>query len=142
VVAFCFLPDGAQFTVVPWADLEPPAVVTGMTVVSGGDLAQSTSAPLTTDGTLPEKIRFLADGASREVSVRDQGFDTLEGALAGEGQTWSQPLFFYPDGRTSSGYVTLANELGRSVAVELRGLTGTSKVLEMGQVAVGAGATP
>jgi hypothetical protein len=50
-------------------------------------------------------------------------------------------LFFYPDGRTSTGHVTLANDLGRSVAIELRGLTGTAKIQEMAQVAE-AGATP
>lgn len=141
VVAFRFMPDGAQFTVTPWVDLEPPAAVTGLTVVSGGELGQSATAPLTTNGKLPDKVRFLASGASRQMDVRDQGFDTLAGALAGDGEAWSQPLFFYPDGRTSTGHVTLANDLGRSVAIELRGLTGTAKIQEMAQVA-DAGATP
>jgi type II secretory pathway pseudopilin PulG len=142
VIAFRFAPDAAEFTVVPWVDLEPPAAVTGMTVVSGGDLAQSASTPTTTNGKLPDKIRFLAGGEMRQESARDLGFDAVTGALAGDGQNWSQPLFFYPDGRTSSGQVTLANELGRSVVIELRGLTGTAKIHPLGQVAAAAEATP
>ncbi|MFO0896299.1 MAG: hypothetical protein U0836_02620 [Pirellulales bacterium] len=142
VVAFRFLPEAGQFTVVPWADLEPPVAATGLTVVNGGALAQTTTTPLTTSGKLPEKIRFLSEGAARQATVRDQTFDTLAGALGGDGQAWSQPLFFYPDGRTSTGQVTLANELGRSVAVELRGLTGTAKIHPLGVAAAGAGATP
>jgi Tfp pilus assembly protein FimT len=142
VIAFRFAPDAAQFTVVPWVDLEPPAAVTGMTVVSGGTLAQSTTTPATTNGKLPDKIRFLADGGMRQANARDLGFDAVTGALAGDGQNWSQPLFFYPDGRTSSGQVTVANELGRSVVIELRGLTGTAKIHPLTQSAAETGAAP
>jgi Tfp pilus assembly protein FimT len=142
VIAFRFLPEAGDFTVVPWADLEPPVATTGLTVVDGSVLAQSTATPLTASGKLPEKIRFLAEGAARQATIRDQTFDTLAGALSGEGQTWSQPLFFYPGGRTTSGQVTLANELGRSVAIELRGLTGTAKIQPLGLAPAGAGETP
>jgi prepilin-type N-terminal cleavage/methylation domain-containing protein len=136
VVAFRFQPEGGQYTVVPWADLEPPAGTSGLTAVSSGEVAAAAMIPLSASGTLPENIRFVGDGVLRQASARDEGFDSLEGALSGEGQMWSTPLFFYPDGRTSTGQVTLANDLGRSIVVELRGLTGTAKVLPMGNLGV------
>jgi hypothetical protein len=42
-----------------------------------------------------------------------------------EGTTWSTPIFFYPDGATSTAAVLLKNEAGRCIEVRLRGLTGT-----------------
>jgi Tfp pilus assembly protein FimT len=134
VVAFRVLPEGGQYTVVPWADLEPLAGTSGMTAVTSGEVSAAATIPLTTSGALPENVRFVGTGSLRQASVRDEGFDTLAGALSGEGQAWSTPLFFYPDGRTSSGQVTLANDLGRSVVVELRGLTGTAKVHPLGSL--------
>jgi len=40
--------------------------------------------------------------------------------------TWSSPIFFYPDGSTSTAAILLKNEAGRCIEVRLRGLTGTS----------------
>ena len=39
---------------------------------------------------------------------------------------WSTPIFFYPDGSTSTAAILLKNETGRCIEVRLRGLTGTS----------------
>lgn len=38
---------------------------------------------------------------------------------------WSTPIFFYPDGSTSTAAILLKNEAGRCIEVRLRGLTGT-----------------
>ena len=45
----------------------------------------------------------------------------------GDGKAWSVPIFFYPDGSTSTAAVLLKNENGRCIEVRLRGLTGTGK---------------
>jgi hypothetical protein len=42
--------------------------------------------------------------------------------------SWSMPIFFYPDGTTSTATVTLQNESGRIITVCLRGLTGTATI--------------
>lgn len=44
--------------------------------------------------------------------------------------TAAQPIYFHPDGTTSSARVTLVNEHGATVVLELRGLTGTARVGE------------
>jgi hypothetical protein len=41
---------------------------------------------------------------------------------------WSDPLWFYPDGRSSNGHWTLVSEEGYEIDVYLRGLTGTVRV--------------
>jgi len=44
---------------------------------------------------------------------------------------WSTPIFFYPDGSTSTAAILLKNEAGRCIEVRLRGLTGTGAVTEI-----------
>ena len=44
-----------------------------------------------------------------------------------DGKAWSVPIFFYPDGSTSTAAVLLKNENGRCIEVRLRGLTGTGR---------------
>ena len=48
-----------------------------------------------------------------------------------EGTVWSSPIFFYPDGTTSTAAVLLKNTSGRCIEVRLRGLTGTATLTEI-----------
>jgi len=48
------------------------------------------------------------------------------GETPGAEGTWSSPIFFYPDGATSTAAILLKNETGHCIEVRLRGLTGTS----------------
>ena len=48
-----------------------------------------------------------------------------------EGMIWSSPIFFYPDGTTSTAAVLLKNESGRCIEVRLRGLTSTCTTTEI-----------
>ena len=51
------------------------------------------------------------------------------GETAGsEGTAWSTPVFFYPDGSTSTAAVLLKNGAERCIEARLRGLTGTSRI--------------
>jgi prepilin-type N-terminal cleavage/methylation domain-containing protein len=76
---------------------------------------------------LPKGITFL----SVEVNQEDQE-DPLDVALNDDllsAQSTSEtPLFFYPDGSTSTGRVVLQNEHDRCIDVSLRGLTGVATV--------------
>ena len=47
------------------------------------------------------------------------------GETPGQGGTWSSPIFFYPDGSSSTAAILLKNNAGRCIEVRLRGLTGT-----------------
>jgi prepilin-type N-terminal cleavage/methylation domain-containing protein len=50
-------------------------------------------------------------------------------AVSGAG--WSEPIIFYPDGTASNTRLMLRNKNGRSILLELRGLTGVVKVGEI-----------
>lgn len=57
-------------------------------------------------------------------------------------------IFFHPDGSTSSARITLANQHGVSLLLELRGLTGATRVVELPNIdptlggTTSSGATP
>ncbi|MDR0327874.1 MAG: prepilin-type N-terminal cleavage/methylation domain-containing protein [Planctomycetaceae bacterium] len=58
--------------------------------------------------------------------------ETRLGETAGTaGTAWSTPIFFYPDGSTSTAAILLKNETGRCMEVRLRGLTGTGMATEI-----------
>ncbi len=48
-----------------------------------------------------------------------------------EREGWSDPIFFYPDGTTSTARLQLRNERGRFLELSLRGLTGVTTVSEV-----------
>jgi type II secretory pathway pseudopilin PulG len=89
---------------------------------------------------LPEGITFSAgDAVAESRAVRIE--DTI---LEYERQTeWSRPILFYPDGSSSDAFVVVGNEQQTGIRVELRGLTGTAKVSEIGTVdELASGAKP
>ena len=47
---------------------------------------------------------------------------------AGDGTLWSAPIFFFPDGTTSTAATLLKNRSNRCLEVRLRGLTGTTSI--------------
>jgi prepilin-type N-terminal cleavage/methylation domain-containing protein len=73
------------------------------------------------DGTLPEGVKFLADApalpANRQAAAPDES-----------GDSWSDPILFYPDGTTSDARLLLAGDQSCAVRLMLRGLTGAPSV--------------
>ena len=47
---------------------------------------------------------------------------------ASDGGLWSTPIFFFPDGTTSTAAVLLKNDREKCVEIRLRGLTGTGTI--------------
>ena len=80
---------------------------------------------------------YLGLTAPAETQTDDIEIYQVEAIMTGEvrlgetpsanGKTWSVPIFFYPDGSTSTAAVLLKNENGRCIEVRLRGLTGTGR---------------
>ena len=96
-----------------------------------------------TFGRPPQLANLLEEGLTQaaeqpasdplQTSLADQPL--AEGDSAGDRSEslaveapWSDPIWFYPDGRTSNGHWTLVSEEGYEVEVFLRGLTGTVRV--------------
>lgn len=52
--------------------------------------------------------------------------DIRLGETPGVDGIWSSPIFFYPDGSTTTAAMLLKNDMRRCIEIRLRGLTGTS----------------
>jgi prepilin-type N-terminal cleavage/methylation domain-containing protein len=87
------------------------------------------SLPLPREETLPEGIHFATLEAAD--SIRDTIAEQLPGSFTTTRENRSRPLFFYPDGTTSTARIILGNDQGRGIVVSLRGLTGIVTVGEI-----------
>lgn len=101
-----------------WRELPQEVVFLGADV----QLDQRTLSQLST---LPEE-----PVPDFEVDPRER--DRLQGTTE---TTWGTPVFFFPDGTTSTVRMLLANEQQRTIEVWLRGLTGTTRVGRIQSVA-------
>jgi Tfp pilus assembly protein FimT len=82
---------------------------------AAADLSGTTTLAPPIERTLPDGVSFAA------LSINAMP------AASGE-NGWSEPVLFYPDGTSSDAVVTLANRFGRTIDVNLRGLTGVAIV--------------
>src|SRR3954451_13743610 len=78
---------------------------------------------------LPDNVIF----ADAEVAASNQ-----VGAMLGKfkDDSWSMPILFNPDGTTSDASILLQNDLGQTIRVTLRGMTGLVSSGEVGSEAV------
>ena len=86
-------------------------------------------------------LGLTAPGETETSTTDDLEIYALEALTTGEirlgetasadGKAWSTPIFFYPDGSTSTAAMLLKNEAGRCIEVRLRGLTGTGTVTDI-----------
>ncbi len=78
--------------------------------------------PFGKEHSLPEGIRFA--GGEVLWDTRAEMYSINSPAFLSSDQGWSSPIFFYPDGTTSTARLVLENERGRRIDISLRGLTG------------------
>ncbi len=105
--------------------------------VQGAGGAGWTAGGETQECSLPEGIRFVPGESA--IGSPAQATPAQPIAAAGETTARAAPIYFYPDGITSTTTVRLANEYGFTIDVSLRGLTGIATV---GQVQAGTRTTP
>jgi len=85
--------------------------------------------PFGKEQSLPEGIRFA--GGEMLWDSRAEMYSTNTAAFLSPDQGWSGPVFFYPDGTTSTARITLENERGRRIDISLRGLTGMVSISQI-----------
>lgn len=128
VYAFRHELEGRQYTIEAWSEIDPQeefsaALAVGTAQVAGayeyqeGEVAEE----------LPEPIQFV--GTQKTTTSRDLSFEPDELTTA-QLMNWSTPVFFYPDGTTSTASVTLVGENETYISLQIRGLTGVSKLSE------------
>jgi Tfp pilus assembly protein FimT len=113
---FRYAIDGRRFTI-SQSSCDNGANAAGSEAMPGDAAPRRSTDRLS--GELPEGITFVAAQPAADVPPSD-GETPLE---AGE-TSWSEPIFFQPDGTTTSTTVRLRNVNGRSIDLTLRGLTG------------------
>ncbi len=125
VHVFRYTLDGNEFSIQAQADVFGPEAVDS-DVDSADALGVSVKQPA-----LPEGITFAAGETAPEsrAAVVDAGADP---SIAWQTH-WSDPIFFYPDGTTSTAVLRLQNKHGRTIDLALRGLTGVVTVSEIGR---------
>lgn len=78
---------------------------------------------------LPEGVQFVSTDVSADsrasLASTNDSFTSISDA------PWSQPILFFPDGTATSAKIVLQGERGRSLTVELRGLTGAARIGEI-----------
>jgi type II secretion system protein H len=123
-------------TVRPWLSTDDTASASaGASVMTQtGQIINTTSTGATESvGVLDSSRWSVAESVSFESaqvftdlrSVVQTGTDTIASS------TTSNPIFFYPDGSTSTARIVLTNARGRRIAVEMRGVTGATQIMEL-----------
>ncbi|MDR1141989.1 MAG: prepilin-type N-terminal cleavage/methylation domain-containing protein [Planctomycetaceae bacterium] len=80
--------------------------------------------------TTPGETDVVEENVSESEAVTNQEIRLGE-TTGSNGKLWSTPIFFYPDGTTSTAAVLLKNNRGHCIEVRLRGLTGIAKLTEI-----------
>jgi hypothetical protein len=81
------------------------------------------------DGHLPKNIRFAGGQTTADSRAQVAASNDTTTATATDAQlAWADPIFFYPDGTTSTAVVRLQNQYDRMIELSLRGLTGVAIV--------------
>ncbi len=130
---FRFEMQAGDYSVVPWqdenADLEAamPISAKSFDVAIPSATTTYSGAATTTGPKLPENMIF---------SKLDRGSDSrtmaADAQLSSAGITaTSPPVVFYPDGTSSDAVLTITNRTGRYITVNVRGLTGVTRVGEI-----------
>ena len=113
---FQYQPGTAYFRIAPTPLTDPET--SQETAFSASDTDTDEAGPRI----LSEEVYFC--GAEEMASLLP---DMDEPALEGEGE-WSEPILFYPNGRTTDARIRLASEPDLRLEVSLRGLTGIATV--------------
>lgn len=122
-----FQPNTDQYRVTQWISPDDLLESDYSSYANRGSSAESQTGLLPThrQSNLPEGITFVwsetEDARSLVVSSDPTGQNELDAE-------WSFPIFFYPDGTTSTARVVLANERNGRIEVKLRGLTGVATI--------------
>lgn len=94
---------------------------------------QGIMVPVNEDASSEELIELPEDVIVSSVGVVSaaRAAEIEQLSLANQGEGWSRPILFYPDGSTSTALITLSHESVGRVVVKIRGITGDVTVSEV-----------
>jgi prepilin-type N-terminal cleavage/methylation domain-containing protein len=121
--------EGNSFRVKPFFSIADSTEALDQTGSQAGLLTGATQGvvvPIIEDESSEKSIELPEDVTVTSVGVvsAERASEIEQLTIAGQGQGWSRPILFYPDGSTSTASITLSHKsLGR-VIVKIRGITG------------------
>lgn len=117
-------------------DMTEAADMAGKMPLGSAGTAAAASAYIPPDPT-PAEIIELPEGIvfnNEQVENAQRGMinaQQIARATQGDQEAWSQPIFFYADGTTSTALVQVKAADGAAINVQLRGLTGEALVTDV-----------
>ncbi len=137
----------SEYVVQPWlkASDEVEASVGATIVTQLGQAIETEAVGNMVGGSMPDPTEgqlLLEEGivfadAQMQNDTRSMSEQSVTDTMVAAATGWSQPIMFYPDGSASTAHLVIQNERGRRFAVQLRGLIGEVKVVEMPSVVGG-----
>jgi type II secretion system protein H len=127
IVLFRFVPNGNQFRLENRASdesVDQDPTDTGSAPGAASDAAASRPRQL------PRGVQFAGGQVAADSRAVQAENDQSQPPISEDGGSWSDPIFFYPDGTTSTARIALTNEYHRRMEISLRGLTGVARVQE------------
>ncbi len=136
---FRYEPESDGYEVQPWYSDEDYLESSQLTGTGGAGTPGATSAPLAAPIAnqaaaavmkhLPEGIVFVTSDTPQDV----RGLIAVQGtnALQNQDTSMSSPIFFYPDGTSSTARLFVKNPSEYYVKISLRGLTGVVYVSDL-----------
>jgi prepilin-type N-terminal cleavage/methylation domain-containing protein len=130
--AFRHEPSGNRYVVEPWLQQDDylessDLTMNGAPMAGVGTETSRVIVPIVEN--LPESIKFVVSESvedSRAFVASQLGSSVMQ-----TDEQWSAPIFFYPDGTTSTSRVQLTNTRNGAIEVTMRGLTGVVAVKEI-----------
>ena len=143
--------QGKDYSISPWlGGSEAQDASAGATVMQSGQVIQtqaiagggavSTSESTGNTKQLSEGIQFskvetLIDSRNALAIEQTGGIPAAVGSSQGDGSGLSSPLLLYPDGSCTTAQIILADDRGRRMAIQIRGVTGQLKSMRLTSVA-------
>ena len=122
--AFVYEPSTGRYTIAPYSPYETPQIPATMPAESQGNFDYG-------DGLLPVGVRF--DDAQVRADTRSESLGDSGGG-GGSSRPAASTILFYPDGTSQQARLRLVNDRAWYVQLDLRSLTGSATVSEVGSV--------
>jgi prepilin-type N-terminal cleavage/methylation domain-containing protein len=137
----------SEYVVQPWlkASDEVEASVGATVVTQLGQALETEAVGNMVGSSMPDPTegqKLLEEGivfadAQMQNDTRLMSEQTMTDTMVAAATGWSQPILFYPDGSASTAHLVIQNPQGRRFAIQIRGLIGEAKVVEMPSVVGG-----
>ena len=143
--------QGKDYSISPWLGggeaqdasagatvMQSGQVIQTQAIAGGGAVSTSESTGNTkqlSEGIQFSKVETLIDSRNALAIEQTGGIPAAVGSSQGDGSGLSSPLLLYPDGSCTTAQIILADDRGRRMAIQIRGVTGQLKSMRLTSVA-------